>query len=50
MSLVGQIGPKDTEFLLTHLKFYKPILGTLKVEFVFIVVYNHETVLKVYLK
>ena len=50
MSGVGQTGPKGTEFLLTHLNFYKPILGTLKVEFVFIVVYNHEPFLKVYLK
>ena len=46
---VGQTGPKDTEFQLTSLKFYKPILGTLKVDFVFVVVYNHEPFLKVYI-
>ena len=36
-SLVGETGPEDTE-----LHFTKPIPGTLKVDFIFVVVCSHE--------
>ena len=44
---VGQTGPEDTELRFTSLKFYKPIPGTLKVDFIFVVVCNHELFLEV---
>ena len=46
-SLVGETSPEDTELRFTSLKFYKPIPGTLKVEFIFVVVCSHEIFLEV---
>ena len=46
-SLVGETSPEDTELRFTSLKFYKPIPGTLKVDFIFVVVCNHEIFLEV---
>ena len=47
-SLVGETSPEDTELRFTSLKFYKPIPGTLKVDFIFVVVCNHELFIEVY--
>ena len=49
-SLVGETSPENTELCFTSLKFYRPIPGTLKVDFVFIVVNNHELFLEVHYK
>ena len=46
-SLVGETSPEDTELRFTSLKFYKPIPGTLKVDFIFVVVCSHEIFLEV---
>ena len=46
-SLVEETSPEDTELRFTSLKFYKPIPGTLKVDFIFVVVCNHEIFLEV---
>ena len=47
-TLVREINPENTEMRFTSLKFYKPIPGTLKVDFVFVVTYNHELFLEVH--
>ena len=46
-TLVGEIGPENTEMHFMCHKFYKPIPGTLKVGLVFVVTYDHELFLKV---
>ena len=46
-TLVGEIGPENTEMRFMCHKFYKPIPGTLKVDLVFVVTYDHELFLKV---
>ena len=45
--MIGAVGPKDTELYFSALKFYKPIPGTLKVEFVFVVVCQSEVLIQV---
>ena len=47
-TLVGEIGPENTEMRFLCLKFYKPIPGTLKVDMVFVVTYNDELFLEVH--
>ena len=47
-SLVGETSPEDTELRFTSLIFYKPIPGTLKVDFIFVVVCNLELFLEVH--
>ena len=47
-TLEREINPENTEMRFTSLKFYKPIPGTLKVDFVFVVTYNHERFLEVH--
>ena len=46
-SMVGEVGPQGTEIRYTALKFYKQIPKTVSVEFKFVVVCNHEPILKV---
>ena len=46
-SLVGETGSEDTELRYTTLKFYKPIPSTVMVDFIFVVVCNHELFLEV---
>ena len=45
--MVGEVGPQGTEIRYTALKFYKQIPSTVNVEFKFVVVCNHEPILKV---
>ena len=45
---VEEIEPENPEMRFTCLKFCKPIPGTLKVDFVFVVTYNHELFLEVH--
>ena len=45
--IIGAVGPKDTELYFSALKFYKPIPGTSKVEFVFVVVYQSPVYIQV---
>ena len=48
-SLVGETSPEDTELRFTSLKFYKPMSSTLTmVDYIFVVVYNHELFLEVH--
>ena len=49
-TIVGETVPEDTETNFTYLLFYKTIhvLDTLKVDFVFVVTYNHELFLEVH--
>ena len=46
-SVFAGTGPKDTELFYTSLVFYKPIPDTLRVDFVFVIVPNLESHLKV---
>lgn len=46
--MIGAVGPKDTEPLyFSALKFYKPIPGTSKVEFIFVVVCQSYEIIQV---
>ena len=45
--LFGAVGPKDTELYFSALKFYKPIPGTSKVEFIFVVVCQSYEIIQV---
>ena len=47
-TLVGEIDPESTGMRFTSLKFYKPIPGTLQVDMVFVMTYNHELLLEVH--
>ena len=42
VSGIGQTGPVDTELQIVMLSFHKPIPGTNRVDYVFVVVCNHE--------
>ena len=42
VSVIGQTAPVDTELQFVMLSFLKPISGTNKVDYVFVVVCNHE--------
>lgn len=46
-SLLGEVGPEDTECSYTALKFYKQIPGTYNADFMFVIVRNLEACLKV---
>ena len=46
-SIIGVIGPEEAEVCCTGLKFYKPILNTARVDFIFVVVHNLEAEVKV---
>ena len=47
VSLVGATSPEDTELQYVMLSFHKPIPGTNRVDFVFVVVPNHEHFIEV---
>ena len=47
VSLLGPVGPVDTELQYVMLSFHKPIPGTNKVDYVFVVVPNHERFIEV---
>ena len=46
-SLLGETGPESTKLRFTGLKFYKPIPNTLQVDFIFVVICNHEIFVEV---
>ena len=47
VSFFGLIGSKDIELQYVMLSFYKPIPGANRVDYVFVVVHNHERYIEV---
>ena len=45
--MIGAVGPKDADLYFSALKFYKPIPGTSKVEFIFVVVCQSYEIIQV---